>query len=101
MISMAILILGHRVQFLSEKAKQSRFFWLVTQGKLFLNLLNDIISLLLQTAAVAEWLRRWTRNPMGSSRTGSNPVRSGKVLILKSIDENNYLIDQLETSSGS
>ena len=27
-------------------------------------------------AAMAEWLRRWTRNPMGYSRTGSNPVRS-------------------------
>ena len=27
-------------------------------------------------AAMAEWLRRWTWNPMGSSRTGSNPVRS-------------------------
>ncbi|KAM7296099.1 uncharacterized protein ISCGN_021295 [Ixodes scapularis] len=23
---------------------------------------------------VAEWLRRWTRNPLGSPRTGSNPV---------------------------
>ena len=23
---------------------------------------------------MAEWLRRWTRNPLGSSRTGSNPV---------------------------
>ena len=28
-------------------------------------------------AAMAEWLRRWTRNPMGSSRAGSNPARSG------------------------
>ena len=26
-------------------------------------------------AVVAEWLRRWTRNPMGFSLTGSNPVR--------------------------
>ena len=25
---------------------------------------------------MAEWLRRWTRNPMGTSRAGSNPVRS-------------------------
>ena len=24
---------------------------------------------------MAEWLRRWTRNPMGFSLTGSNPVR--------------------------
>ena len=27
-------------------------------------------------AAMAEWLRRWTWNPMGSSRAGSNPARS-------------------------
>ena len=25
---------------------------------------------------MAEWLRRWTRNPMGYSRAGSNPARS-------------------------
>ena len=23
---------------------------------------------------VAEWLRRWTRNPLGSPRAGSNPA---------------------------
>ena len=23
---------------------------------------------------VAEWLRRWTANPMGSARVGSNPI---------------------------
>ena len=28
------------------------------------------------SAVMAEWLRRWTRNPMGYSRTGSNPVHS-------------------------
>ena len=28
------------------------------------------------SAVVAEWLRRWTRNPLGSARTGSNPVGS-------------------------
>ena len=25
-------------------------------------------------AVVAEWLRRWTRNPLGSPRVGSNPT---------------------------
>ena len=25
---------------------------------------------------MAEWLRRWTRNPMGIARAGSNPARS-------------------------
>ena len=28
------------------------------------------------TAVMAEWLRRWTRNPMGYSRAGSNPAHS-------------------------
>ena len=28
---------------------------------------------------VAEWLRRWTRNPLGSARVGSNPT--GVVLV--------------------
>lgn len=27
-------------------------------------------------AVMAEWLRRWTRNPMGSPRAGSNPAHS-------------------------
>ena len=29
---------------------------------------------LVTRAAVSEWLRSWTRNPMGYARTGSNPV---------------------------
>ena len=40
-------------------------------------ILFNIISLESRyVAAMAEWLRRWTRNPMGSSRAGSNPARS-------------------------
>ena len=34
----------------------------------------NIVSLLMQAVVVAEWLRRWTRNPLGSSRAGSNPA---------------------------
>ena len=30
-------------------------------------------------AAMAEWLRRWTWNPMGFPRAGSNPARSGRI----------------------
>lgn len=26
---------------------------------------------------VAEWLRRWTRNPLGFPRAGSNPANNG------------------------
>ena len=33
-------------------------------------------------AVMAEWLRRWTRNPMGYSRAGSNPARSDWFLTL-------------------
>ena len=39
------------------------------------NLVSRLQSLL--KAAMAEWLRRLTRNQMGSSRVGSNPTRSG------------------------
>ena len=28
----------------------------------------------LACVVVAEWLRRWTRNPLGSARAGSNPA---------------------------
>ena len=31
----------------------------------------------LQDGQVAEWLRRWTPNPMGSAGVGSNPIRVG------------------------
>ena len=33
-------------------------------------------------AAMAEWLRRLTRNQMGSSRVGSNPTRSEELLLV-------------------
>ncbi|KRZ15810.1 hypothetical protein T11_5432 [Trichinella zimbabwensis] len=39
--------------------------------KIFLYTLNRDHS---SVAAVAEWLRRLTRNQLGSARTGSNPV---------------------------
>ena len=37
----------------------------------------------LRQAAMAEWLRRLTRNQMGSSRVGSNPTRSVVLLYLR------------------
>ena len=33
---------------------------------------------------VAEWLRRWTANPMGSARVGSNPILVVTIFIKKS-----------------
>ena len=32
---------------------------------------------------VAEWLRRWTANPLGSARVGSNPIFDDDILIWK------------------
>ena len=40
----------------------------------------------LPTAVVAEWLRRWTWNPLGYARTGSNPVDSVAFWMLNSWD---------------
>ena len=34
------------------------------------HILNNVV-------VVAEWLRRWTRNPLGSPRAGSNPADYG------------------------
>ena len=31
---------------------------------------------------VAEWLRRWTRNPLGSPRAGSNPADYEEAVLL-------------------
>ena len=38
----------------------------------FSNLLDS--SPLNINVTVSEWLRRWTRNPLGSARVGSNPT---------------------------
>ncbi len=35
---------------------------------------RQVIRPFSQLVVVAEWLRRWTRNPLGSSRAGSNPA---------------------------
>ena len=32
---------------------------------------------------VAEWLRRWTANPLGSARVGSNPIFVDDILVWK------------------
>ncbi len=42
-------------------------------------------------AVVAEWLRRWTRNPLGSARAGSNPADCVIVLICHINFEMNYM----------
>ena len=31
---------------------------------------------------VSEWLRRWTRNPLGSARRGSNPLGVVKAIYI-------------------
>ena len=37
-------------------------------------LLKDLNGEVAVRVVVAEWLRRWTRNPLGSPRAGSNPA---------------------------
>ena len=41
---------------------------------------------------VAEWLRRWTANPMGSARVGSNPILVGRFFIRPLNMYNNIII---------
>ena len=50
---------------------------------------NHFLSFPLNWAAMAEWLRRLTRNQMGSSRVGSNPTRS--VWMILKTDHHNEL----------
>ena len=38
---------------------------------------------------VAEWLRRWTANPMCSARVGSNPILVELFLLYSKISEHN------------
>ena len=37
-------------------------------------LYNNTVTKSITQVVVAEWLRRWTRNPLGSPRAGSNPA---------------------------
>ena len=37
-------------------------------------LYNNTVTKGITQVVVAEWLRRWTRNPLGSPRAGSNPA---------------------------
>ena len=41
-----------------------------------------LLIMIYSAVVVAEWLRRWTRNPLGSSRAGSNPADNGYILFL-------------------
>ena len=44
-------------------------------------------------AAMAEWLRRLTRNQMGSSRVGSNPTRSGEFFKVTRYSKTNNFVE--------
>ena len=47
----------------------------------------DCALVRLYTVTVAERLRRWTRNPMGFPRTGSNPVRDVASFLMLQLKE--------------
>ena len=44
--------------------------------------IKNIFKCETQQDEVAEWLRRWTANPLGSARVGSNPILVGDLLCL-------------------
>ena len=47
---------------------------------------------------VAEWLRRWTRNPLGSPRAGSNPADYVKLsFFFPSLQRFEVFFSRLET----
>ena len=48
------------------------FWWFLVLSDDFTNLLDSSPWNINDT--VSEWLRRWTRNPLGSARVGSNPT---------------------------
>ena len=49
-----------------ERSRKQNTFYTFTN--------NSFTNSNMYTVVVAEWLRRWTRNPLGSSRAGSNPA---------------------------
>ena len=44
------------------------------KGRFYRDLNSDQLSMPRWQDEVAEWLRRWTANPLGSARVGSNPI---------------------------
>ena len=61
------LSLSSFINYFNSKRENSAHYW--SFGKLWTNFP-------MYWAAVAEWFRRWIRNPMGYSRAGSNPACS-------------------------
>ena len=52
----------------------------------FIDIIINYFNLYLDSqVTMAEWLRRWTWNPMGYSRVGSNPARDDNFYTIKII----------------
>ncbi len=60
------------------------FFESITRLNLKRTFFSNSTTLLTEADEVAEWLRRWTANPLCSARMGSNPI-----LVVKSLLEGN------------
>ena len=61
----------------AQKTKMAVFITLVNMLEILSHIAfdsydNEILSF--AQDEVAEWLRRWTANPLGSARVGSNPI---------------------------
>ncbi len=66
-----------QVHFFFLSIEACTFFYKLTMWKCDSCLCRNFLRLqvaLGNVAVVAEWLRRWTRNPLGSARAGSNPA---------------------------
>ena len=55
-------------------------------GKILFIFCHPLLWAMHINAVVAEWLRRWTWNPMGFPRAGSNPAGCENCLVLQYID---------------
>ena len=54
---------------------------IVDNGNMAIGKRNLIIGQVFLSDEVAEWLRRWTANPLGFPRVGSNPILVVSLLI--------------------
>ena len=68
-----------------------------TRAELYIlnNKIQHMINAWIYPVVVAEWLRRWTRNPLGYSRAGSNPADNVWFVLLFLSGHSFYDCDQV------
>ena len=63
-----------RLEWLPSDQVKGRRICLHEERQSSVRFISDGSGPLINQVVVAEWLRRWTRNPLGSARAGSNPA---------------------------